>query len=1139
MPIFLMFLGHLLMNYKEQVANALGSLKDFQKATVDFVVKQITNGQKKFLIADEVGLGKTIVAKGIIAKLYEEAYSPRKDFRVIYICSNQALAKQNLSKLNFIKPQPDDEGTYVDDIIEYNYNDDRLTSLAYEPTKEKNEYHLKIKALTPATSFDNKRKAGKSDERVLLLRLLMDAPGMKDRRTSLKWFLKGGGQIGAKNWGIKTDDAINFELGRGENTSNLRPIREEVYIKFISTLEKNLSDINKKVIFGDIKESRTLLEGLHHILAERKQNRSFEDDKDRIVFKNYYGLIAVLRLQLSYVCKDYLKADLFILDEFQKFSQLIKQEETENQGEEIARAVFSDPEAKVLLLSATPFKVYTNSFDEYHGENHYKEFKTVLQFLYPDKPADFWAQLEEDNNLFFHGIKNFGSTESNDIQLISLKESIEKVYRQCLSRTERTLVEQPSDDNTKSSIVNLEIKPDDVSDFIAIDEIIIESNKLDSDKLSHPVEYVKSAPFPLSFLQDYDHHKVLKKNYGDNVQLQRLIKKSKNAFVPVDKINSYKPLLPEKSIVEPNPKLRLLYDETVRNNGYRLLWIPPSLKYYQPKSGAYINTENFSKALIFSAWKMVPRMVSALVSYEAERLSIGRLLEQEKINEKHSYKDKKRFPAPTLTFRNTETGPSGMNNLMLAYPSIYLKSLYHPVDNLVTKKDLSKIRLELKARIISDLKNAGILSLGDGSGNVQKWDWLSVLLLDKTHPESSSLKNWMKLNSSSDGAFDNDNETDNKDSDTNKSAKQIHFQEIRNYILNNAIPGVGTLKENQLDRLGAHLTELCLAAPGITAFRAVEKTYKAASILDHLNASFNIGMGMISMFNKPESIAVVKTSADDNFYYQNVLTYAVEGNIQAMFDEFLYQLEDSGGKYNCLDAAELVSNILMVGSSKVDVMTEKSIKDDQHFSMRTHYAVPFGSSSNNDLKNGKRQIKVREAFNSPFRPFVLTSTSIGQEGLDFHYYCKKIIHWNLPSNPIDLEQREGRIKRYKSLLVRKNVATLYKEHLNSKDLEGKVWDSLFNYASKENRENGAFCELIPYWHLNTKDNQIDSIIPLYRYSKDVSKYKYIKQVLTNYRLSFGQPNQQDLIQAISGLSEEQQNELKKLLIDLCPLNFNG
>lgn len=1113
------------MNYKEHVEASLATLKDFQKATVDYVVNKMGEGQKKFLIADEVGLGKTIVAKGIIARLYEMQYSAKKDFRIIYICSNQALAKQNLSKLNFIKDQ-------ADKIIEYNGEDDRLTSLAYEPKDVENEYRVKIKALTPATSFDNKRKAGKADERVLLYRLLMHIPGMEYRRISLKWFLKGGQQIGDKNWNWKTDEAYNFELGK-PTIEEVRRIRKEVYAKFKTALKNRLSDDNQKKIFGDVRDNRSILKGLFHILEERKQNRSFEEGRD-IIYKNYYSLIAELRLQLSYICKDYLKADVFILDEFQKFSQLIKFEETENKGEEIARTIFSDAKAKVLLLSATPFKAYTNAFDEHHGENHYKEFKTVLQFLYPDKPIIFWEELEENNLQFFAGIKNYGLKTGEEIQLIPLKNNIEKVYRQCMVRTERTLVEKNEEGKPVHSIIDLNVQQDDINDFIAIDEIILESNKDNSDKLSHPVEYVKSAPFPLSFLQDYDHHKVLKQNYADNIQLQKLIKGSKKAFVPVERINAYKALLPEKSVNEPNPKLRLLYDETVRNYGYKLLWIPPCLKYYQTKGGAYANADAFSKTLIFSAWKMVPRMVSALVSYEAERLSIGKLFDQEEVSNKYSYRDKKRYPNPLLTFRRADNGLSGMNNLMLAYPSVYLATLYNPVVNLVANKDLSKIKLELKNKIISRLKSLGIFSMGSKSGSIQKWDWLAVLLLDRNTEVASQLEEWF-LEGGKDSLFDSENETDNKDSDTHKSAKQIHFLEIRNYILTGNLPEVGRLNQTQLEKIAEHLTALCLGAPGVAAFRAIDQIWHHATLSNKLTGALNIGMGMISMFNKPESIAVVKVAEDENFYYQNVLSYAIDGNIQAMLDEFVYQLADSGGIADCIEAAELIKNILMVGGSKMDVMTESSIKDDKHFSMRTHYAVPFGSSANSDLKNGKRQIKVREAFNSPFRPFVLTSTSIGQEGLDFHYYCKKIIHWNLPNNPIDLEQREGRIKRYKSLLVRKNVADLFRNSIKQEDLDGKIWDTLFDYAAREERA----CDLIPYWHINTENNKIDSFVPLYRYSKDIAKYSHIKSVLANYRLTFGQPNQDDLICSLNDITSEMKEELKTLLINLCPMSFKN
>ena len=69
-----------------------------------------------------------------------------------------------------------------------------------------------------------------------------------------------------------------------------------------------------------------------------------------------------------------------------------------------------------------------------------------------------------------------------------------------------------------------------------------------------------------------------------------------------------------------------------------------------------------------------------------------------------------------------------------------------------------------------------------------------------------------------------------------------------------------------------------------------------------------------------------------------------------------------------------------------------------------------------------RAVQLRDAFNSPYWPFVLVTTAVGQEGLDFHPYCHVVVHWNLPTNPVDLEQREGRVHRYKGHAVRKNVA---------------------------------------------------------------------------------------------------------------------
>src|SRR6266536_1926045 len=85
------------------VDDALSGLKDFQRCTVDAVYRQLfENEQRCMLVADEVGLGKTIVAKGVIAKKLKERLDAgkRAPFRVTYICSNQVIAQENIRKLN-------------------------------------------------------------------------------------------------------------------------------------------------------------------------------------------------------------------------------------------------------------------------------------------------------------------------------------------------------------------------------------------------------------------------------------------------------------------------------------------------------------------------------------------------------------------------------------------------------------------------------------------------------------------------------------------------------------------------------------------------------------------------------------------------------------------------------------------------------------------------------------------------------------------------------------------------------------------------------------------------------------------------------------------------------------------------------
>ena len=78
----------------------MSGLKDFQQATVERIDYLYRHNQRRILVSDEVGLGKTLIARGTVAKLAKlRREEGDKLFKVVYICSNAAIADQNLRKL--------------------------------------------------------------------------------------------------------------------------------------------------------------------------------------------------------------------------------------------------------------------------------------------------------------------------------------------------------------------------------------------------------------------------------------------------------------------------------------------------------------------------------------------------------------------------------------------------------------------------------------------------------------------------------------------------------------------------------------------------------------------------------------------------------------------------------------------------------------------------------------------------------------------------------------------------------------------------------------------------------------------------------------------------------------------------------
>ena len=125
---------------------------------------------------------------------------------------------------------------------------------------------------------------------------------------------------------------------------------------------------------------------------------------------------------------------------------------------------------------------------------------------------------------------------------------------------------------------------------------------------------------------------------------------------------------------------------------------------------------------------------------------------------------------------------------------------------------------------------------------------------------------------------------------------------------------------------------------------------------------------------------------------------------QAVLEEYFHVLVESLGLSGATPAkviegvAEAVRGALGIRPAAVGV-DEFRIDGEQpglhmvtNRRLRSRFAMPFadarpenpGTTGASGEGEVTRMEKVRDAFNSPFWPFVLVSTSVGQEGLDFH-----------------------------------------------------------------------------------------------------------------------------------------------------------
>lgn len=1035
---------------------ALDGLRAFQCRTVEHVFRRLYLDEQpadRFLVADETGLGKSMVARGVIAKAIErldQRDSGVDRIDVVYVCSNADLAKQNLSRLNV---------TGQKDIIESG----RLTLLPTElaklnaPAAPGTRKRVNFISLTPGTSFNVGGATGQARERAVLFRILAQLGVISEEQRS---------------------DAVEL-LRAGSSTERFARRVQYMHEQFPSGFSVPVRN-----------RFRTIAHQSGNLPVFRKALRDASRDGANAVRPRMSAIIGGLRGDLAQAGLDCLEPDLIILDEFQRFRGLLYSPgaapSDEDPAAELARQFLNYKGAKLILLSATPYKAHTAANDA-DGDDHAADFRQLLRFLSSER-SGYMEGLEAD-------LDDRRTQLLKQVPDDALTERIEDRLKMFMARTERP---QLGKDDMLSVI---EMAPTDVraTDLTSYKSL---SALFRATRTGNPMEYWKSVPMFAHFLTDYKVGRMLDgRIHCDREAVDPVLP----ALTTID-ADAYR----RYGVVETdNAKFRAVRDHTVGQGWWKLLWMPPSLPYVEP-SGAFAEVgAAVTKQLVFSAWNAAPTAITTMLSYEAER----QILEGSPLHGENTADARKRFRG-RLRFRVREGEPQAMSTLALFIPHAALALVGDPLQAAAINGSLAAANAvrEAAAAAGSALVGSAAVEASNRLGA-----WASYFAVPGALP--AEWKNDAKLATRELRQLDEFTQQQGKASEGGE-ADQEGASEAGLYLAH---------IERMLEATGGEhagwedgIEDLAVNSPANCLYRALRRVvpdeFDGAELW---KAAVFAATGLRTLFNRLDATELLDKLYPEGDYWQKVLRYCEAGNLQAVLDEYVFQLrsQQAPGEITKEQLWALANDIRRALSLKPAQMLAK-YPDESHEDLRlgVRFAVRYSNAKTDD-GDSNRMPDVRRAFNSPFWPFVLASTSVGQEGIDFHWWAHSVLHWNVPGNPVDFEQREGRVHRYLGHAVRKNVAAAHGAAVLKPGVSDP-WATLFQVAAADiaAQPETASTEFAPHW-IHPGAHKIERRLLDHPLSRDVPRTKHMLDGLAKYRLTLGQARQDDLLGLIKDGTE--------------------
>ncbi len=856
------------------------------------------------------------------------------------------------------------------------------------------------------------------------------------------------------------------------------------------------------------------------IIKEKSENVESDQEKYKTlveviqdVFGNNIGLwvLKLARKAMAVAGLKLFNVDLFIADEIQNYSELfaLEKNDAKTETELVVKEVLFNEDKKVLMLSATPFRYRTklNELenkdidaecdrlldDEEEGLSKeerylqkstdiYQEFLKIIKYLNKDFCEKDWEQLCKDK---YEAVKK---GEENNVKEIVTKQN-EMLRNSHVSRIERYMAGIECDFAPDDTV--LEWNEIGFEDLLCVPRKVVAV--IDKNMLGAAVRKEDQSERPLLLL-DENSEMYVALNHGyyspDDESTDCFVEALQSVGYEEENISEavYQISLEEISSEDDNiydwyyltkiegKSVLERFKKWKEKNSVRMDYLKSTPACLSFKQG-YSELAGFSDQ---SGKCMISGdKVKEFTDLQIESARIKKLF-RKVFDEEESHKLLFVPPIMTESLCGVFKGKKGFS-----------KRLFFSDYNMTPKSLSVLLTYEANRRVCEDIKKQALketLPAAPDNGERKKYYILTSELL-KYYNDGSYIIS--------------------KENDTQKKESQGTLVKIIKDYDKSVYEGKTVLRPDKAE----------LYQKASPYYYAKEKAkLKEDEIISFCDTYYKLMTG-------EEALRVLLAYSQGESLFERILAYGKDGNIYGVFDEYR-EMEEK--------FTERFSELGVTNYRDIQAETDKGSKK-----MKVGYAIGhYAGDTLLDENAAKTLGKKINAFNSPFRPFHFISTSIGQEGFDFHKYCKTVVHWSLVFNPVKFEQREGRIDRPRSYANRLNAYEKYKENVESPSVE--KWDDVYSVLKETDQELVKSSRgLYPEFVMSSGD--------LYKMKRETYYYadsyeqRMLPQVLHGvgyYRSLLGQSGDESLEDAMLEFLKDKSGK-KEYFLDLSPATFDG